>query len=872
MPFSSNHRREQSSALNLKIDQVVATDEQIRQHLPELFDSAFYLERIREEMTFSSSWGTLKSKLPESFEVYLKSLFDRVESLMAETGFEYDIKRDGSDSDDGELLVAHSCEVAVSLSNVQELLKSAKQPLSDLDALQKLSAFLNHLQCEIGRIEGTLPNFKEHIQCNKIEVQVFKDELSDLLEQEKDGGLTRNEQAQKEELEGKIAGFGKRISKDSSKIKKKKRQIQNNEQKISSAIKILRDFLEQFDSENPSSLPKILKVQHPLGNASSLSSIVKRGLQTKQETEYTVYLPYFEKQMKAARFRRRIRKWVPRAALVLSLTSLVAVVARDQISELIQGPRPAQEVLAMQGVIVPDQALAEELVQNNVELAATKVRLLRVLSQFANERDVKGIVSAKTPHALIDKLLMLLHGKGNINTSFHNETHFKSELRAIVNTLRDEFGDDIRVNLSLIDKTDRKKVMEHFEEQDHQPSITYSVDDACNSNKELYAYLAMTINGEVYSKTHVIPMDHGIKEQACKDVVAESRKAETKVSELAAAKARLKKYIRESLSENLLPLVDKAKNRAELGGVLTQLARGVFYKDYDGTNITFEIDPKYVDLFKIVYGDDVRLFQKKIGEPTMSGRVQSVLKRKFNVAELCENDGKQELEVVYRIGDTDMMTTFSLFTQQADFVSYYCGDTPPESGLDIGLGTKKQAVLLHPFLLKYLTDDFEVPYKEFRQNIEKMNSIQELEDYLSKVVIKLSKSPHIQDRLKLVIDSGPNLRISRAKAKENAQEDGVRLSVHRDFIRALKRELGQRCGVKIGAFIAGQMGFQESSSISMPPNVFCTMAGHPLAQPLIQIDVPITSRNSIKLIIPIKQAVMDHELTREICLGQVNEP
>ena len=873
-------------ALELKGDQRIATDEQIRDHLFELFESKFYLESVRKAISDPAAWDYLKSKLPESFGVYLESLFDQIETLLADAGFEYSIARGESESDGPEPMVTRSCPIAVSLSNAKELLRAVKPPLLDLDTLQNLSATLKHLQAEIERIEGTFANFEEHIGRNQIELRVFQSEFSNLRAMEKDGSLNRSEREQKEKLQVKIEGFEREIQKDSNKLEKKKGQARNNEQKISSIIKDLSDFTEKYDNTNSGPLSKSLTLKPSLDSldidSSAVSTKFKKSLQAVREATFTTYHPEAERQLAALRFRKRIRKVVPAAVFGIAIAVGAALLAREQISEFINGPRPAQEKLAMRGLEVPEQAVAEELTKNNIELADIKLRILKALkSQSVAENDKQEILSAKSPEVIITKLLELLHQKGFVDTNFqadttlHNKTYFKSELKiSLVDDLRSEFGNGISVNLSLLDKTDTKDVMAYFQKQGtkdlpHQPSVTYSIDDACNTNKELVSSVSMAIHGKAYFQTHYIRIRPEVYDQACKDVVKEAHEPSNQETELLAAKGRLKKYIQEHLSENLLPLVDEAKNMTDLGAAITKLTKGVVYKNYTGTKITFELDPNYIELFQLVFGKDVRLFIKKVDEKTMSDRPQPVLERTFNVGELCNDGGKQIIEVVYRIGDTNMMQAFSYQVVHPDFLALCEGRPLPDDPLlKPKILTNRLNVLNHPLILKYLSDDTGITYPEFRRKIESLNNAEDLDSYLKGVVDKISKSQQLQNSLKTLLDSVPKVMVKQDRQRPDQE---ITLSLHPDLIRALKKEFGSEMEASLSSIIAGQMYSNGKYTVSFPAKVFCALAIHPETTPFAKITVPITSKQSLQLFFGVKTAIADHELTREVCMGQANQ-
>jgi len=445
--------------LKLRGDQRVATDEQLRQHCPELFDPSFWLGRIRERLesfSFFKAANSLRSRLePESqkrLDAFISHLFAAVQDRLAQTSFEFSAEEGPSESQTGDP-VRRVHPIAVSVKNVDALLDSVLEPLRELETLHTLSSLIVQLQSAMGRTKGSLANFQEHNRRHEIEINVLKSELGELEEQEKKDSLSRSEQAQKEQLEKGIAEHQRDMAKNSDKLDRRKRQASSQQRTIDQIAHTLSQFLSRFDPQNSEPLPESLS---PAGlaqdspaelSAPALAPDIRMVLQEKREGEYVSY------NVSAAR-KRSVKRWIPRLAVLLALAG-GAYAVRDRIGVML-GSKIDPIALEQWGIPMPtDPTLVEQLTLHNPRLAALKLRIIRCLgSQFNHPEHRDEILQATTLYALADLIASQLQimvittedfgsPKGNLNPN-------------VVEALRAEFGRDIEIGIALPKDKDPK--------------------------------------------------------------------------------------------------------------------------------------------------------------------------------------------------------------------------------------------------------------------------------------------------------------------------------------------------------------------------------------------------------------------------------
>lgn len=405
MPLTSlNTTAKRRDTLELKGYQSVANNEQIRQHCPELFDKAFYLEQVKKELqdaTEFSPVNRLKSyfnqEIQNRLDAYMASLSDCILKNFSEIPFEYEIRHE-SEEPEAEV-ETEDRKIIIVVSNIKDIQASVKKPIQELEKLHQFAVTMNNIRSAIERLEGSLPNFEEHLRQYEIEIETLKGELSDILEQEKTGELNRSERVQKEQLEEGIDKNRQDARSVIQRMKKKKKQIARHQKTIDRITGKLSTFLKQYDPEKPKSLPSSLspggfqnehsgvKLSPPL-----INNKLREIFTEKREGKYTAFRPSIERK-------RTIRKLAPRFAIILALAG-GAYAMRDQIAGAFDGPG-----IAKQGQF-----------RDNIEKAARITLLKRTLMDdpYLNEHFTdaqKGeLLSAETHIDFVNKVNELLPG------------------------------------------------------------------------------------------------------------------------------------------------------------------------------------------------------------------------------------------------------------------------------------------------------------------------------------------------------------------------------------------------------------------------------------------------------------------------------
>lgn len=225
MSPSPNHHRKRWDTLELEGDRQAADAEELKKHLPELFDSGFYLGRIQGDLKRFSSFTSsepIKKCLTEEgqgqLDAYTAYLAVQLQESFRKYSFEFDIQHESEKDEEGEFVQNHKIIVAV--ADINKLLSAFDDSISDLDTLRQFNGLIDHLRSVIDLTKGKLPNFREHIKEIEIEIKVLKDELSDLLEQEKETGLNEAEKNQKRQLKTDINSHHQGVSKNKKKLKR----------------------------------------------------------------------------------------------------------------------------------------------------------------------------------------------------------------------------------------------------------------------------------------------------------------------------------------------------------------------------------------------------------------------------------------------------------------------------------------------------------------------------------------------------------------------------------------------------------------------------------------------------------------------------
>lgn len=320
--FKPKGFRARRNTLELTGDQRLATDEQIRERLPELFETESYLDQIHSELAKFTSFmssnplrSALKTEDPEKLDIYITSLTERIRTKLSETPFQFDVQHD-SEAEEDEV-VTQEYGITVGVGNIEAILSSIKQPVQDLEAFHQLLILIRDLQSKINTLKGKIPNFEEHIRDHEVEISTLKAEIKDLIEQEKTGELTRSERAQKEQLEGEIQRYKKASGETLRRLRGRKSSIAKHQSNINQIMAEFAEFLNQYDPENPQPFPYDLDLKTYQDDSVRVDPVyigpqLRKILQVKRRQKITTYNPSVERS-------RLIRRWAPRAAVILAL-------------------------------------------------------------------------------------------------------------------------------------------------------------------------------------------------------------------------------------------------------------------------------------------------------------------------------------------------------------------------------------------------------------------------------------------------------------------------------------------------------------------------------------------------------------------------
>lgn len=357
--------------LELKGDQTVATDEKIREHCPEFFEAAFYLNRLSkalESMKFSPR-DALKSHLDkegqQKLDACVSHLTGIIEKTISQIPFEFTVQQ-ASDNEE-ELPVVRNRDFTVAVSNAEALLKSVKQPASNLDVLHDLSSLIDTLEKRIAELKVSVanpsPREKNSIERSEIEIRVLEAELSDFEEYEKTGKPTTHQRNQKKQLKDDLEKHRGIIRKIQAKTTRKKERITYTQEILDQVVQLFTEFLAQHNPEASPEESGVLRTANFSAeldltkafrdneiDTNHVSAKLNRILQAERTGDYTAYYPEVENQQKwderkrvLERFRGRFMKWAPRAVVLLALMGGGAYAARSQIENLFVGNENEQE-------------------------------------------------------------------------------------------------------------------------------------------------------------------------------------------------------------------------------------------------------------------------------------------------------------------------------------------------------------------------------------------------------------------------------------------------------------------------------------------------------------------------------------------------
>lgn len=325
----------------------MATDEQIQQHCPELFDKAIYLEQIERELkNLADQSESLRSILSaedqEKIDEYIQGLINRIQSFLSEDSLKFSIQHKTKNFD-AEVPIKQDHEIAVAVANISTLLDSIQQLTKDFDSLAKLTTGAQVLLTEKRRFEDKMNKIEEQKKTYQIEIEVCRGEIKDLDELEiSEGELNDAERAERDELKVKIEEHQQCIKDISPKRKKVKRSIERCQQKLDKISEALSEFLSEFNADEHQGISKALDLSHLLHDIGKkievpeLNSAILGILQVKRKGRYTAYSPEVEKRINNEKREAWFNAWLTRNAVLISFIDGGTMALRGKVAAVLE--------------------------------------------------------------------------------------------------------------------------------------------------------------------------------------------------------------------------------------------------------------------------------------------------------------------------------------------------------------------------------------------------------------------------------------------------------------------------------------------------------------------------------------------------------
>lgn len=808
------------NTLEIRGDQDVVSKDQLTQEMPELFDAEGRLGQIDDKLKSNIGW-ILKNFSKYDFEKqeelsrYLAGLSQQIVDILR-GGMDFSIENI-SEQVVGAKEIHKEHKILVSVADIQGLLSSIKEPVHNLDTLMKLCNLLGHFNSRVEQIKGGMFNFEEHKRKNEINVAALEGELSDLLEQEKEGELNRSEQVQKDQLEDELKDAKEGVAHNVKKMKHKKRRIRTYNEKQRQLLGVLSDFLSQLSSGQIQSLPEGLDVsrflkEEGVESMSSVSWAINQVLSQKEEGKYTTENIQAVRKliMKAVR-RRLLIAMIP----VLGLAGVVGL-------RMMYGDAKPSDRGSVAGRLSPKEDLGRlmaghkaDMENNPDELTQDKDRLLKYMADlFTDEQKLTILVAAKNREDLVKLVFSYI--------SFESKKLPSGELEIEMHSLAAEAVEQIYGPGSVV-RLMRGSSVGVRVGQGNERVLTQRMDleKFCKISPILSLSVSTPIPGTNRYQyfSHSIAR-HEIKEDYCFDSLEKGRKIrentkrlkqeitdtqaeidrmeeeiernqlrpkmQTKLGFFSEEKYNMDLDIIKQLLDKNYHLIDLKNRTLEIyGSYLTEDQRQmvksakslyelkiiaierispafsgpIVRKDVGESEVKLELEPNLAEIFRAYFGKDVDVSFSVVGGDLPKGKGAEFVKE-FQMAreDFCRSRTAVQIETRKPDSKGNLVSIYTDVVLEADFYQEQCPGKHFENWEELQkLQALRDEVGKHLLIRRYRPpfsyDEGDKASKHFYSGFYNHLTINTFEVFLSKWVDELAKSPKFNQDLDQILQS-----------------------------------------------------------------------------------------------------------------------
>lgn len=258
----------QQGALVLEEDGPASVDEQIREHLSEMFDPELYLEPFIEMLhrTIETYRNFIQPLLPESdadrLEGFVTDLIRLVREGLSVAMDDFEIHHDQDEVQPESINSSHSSlivvqEAQINLKDVDGLVAIVDKPLQFIQKFCQLSDLVSYLLSEIRNVRATFPNFEQRIQAFQSATDRIKNQLQQFEAEKKEKKFLTGEAWEEiDRLRAELEKNQERIADPKGKLERKKKRLSNLQGKLDTIVQTLTCFLAE--SNGPEGLFDLL--------------------------------------------------------------------------------------------------------------------------------------------------------------------------------------------------------------------------------------------------------------------------------------------------------------------------------------------------------------------------------------------------------------------------------------------------------------------------------------------------------------------------------------------------------------------------------------------------------------------------------------
>lgn len=878
MPSTPNHingSRQRRNTLELQDGCVRASDEQIRKAMPELFDGQLQMKRVREVlvgMEQNVNYGNyIRSSLAgedcSSFDEYLQNLISQIKETLTDAEKKFEIRHtEGPRKDPLKVNREHSVENH--LSNISDLLKSIEGPVAELKQLSRLSNLIHPLHIKITELKSTLAKTEDVLRRKQQKEAELEAELDPLLDKGIEGSLINHERHTMDKLKQKIAKLEAPIKELSAEAKEIRKQVNSCQQKIDSAMQALSRCLRQ-EKMNLSGSPEITTLVK--GKRSySIDYELQTALKTPQKDTYPSYSPQAEQNLERLKRKRSVIKWARRVSLPLILTCGVAYAARNQIDELIHGPKLDPEVFQEAGVQMPtDPQRVHTLLTHNKDLALTKVRILKAIEGYVTKNNavprpakwIDSVLEAKSPQVLTAALNAPL---ARILKSFKGDTLTYDLDQKLIDFLKGEFGEDLIVSLTL---TDPEFSEELEAKRDTGQRFVFNQRDLCRFNGGFAIRIEFKIDGEFYKRGDGVTIVHTIIRKNCLDsfddpiqraeqeakyiraglmeyfdqevfkgVITKDKKIladlHVKNASFASIQQEIVDRLEDSLGKTEIQMLKKASEFYLLIHRVLDVVPNVFLET-EGDNLNVTLNPEITNVFKILFGEDAQVGFRLIGDVYSDEKVDFTDAFSIKKEIFCRLHTALTIDVRKKDSKGEMADVFSWIIAKSGYYRDCHGKVISVKKINEFL-TYKLSLKEHPIHLYWHPEEEcgDIGTKWFEPFNEKKD-MEELQSYTQSRLEGVVETPEFQEDFEKIYKANPKIDIMPyEEVRERVEDfgkldpkdikDTVFFAAHHKLIEALKKKFGEDIRVTASHVGGGDVTVEGGQNLHyVEKNAFC---------------------------------------------------